>query len=395
MKININKYLKLSLIAISIIIICSSSFLLYKTANNPGFTQEKISLFSCNNKANINYTVFLRPNLLYDDESIGEGKIYITEFIDYIKTNFSYEFKGDSTASIEGDYEVTAEVEGYSGEGDTNISIWKKQFQLLSRKSFNTKDKKFSINQDIPLKLEEYNNFADNVIKESRIGTQVKLTVFMNINLKANTDNGLIEEKLSPSMIIPLNTSFFKITGNLTEEKPGSIEETRQFQLPVNEKRVKLYAVVIGGFLLVLILLLLFTKAVTETNSFEKNLKKIFKDHGDRLVALNSEAIFSFKNHNEVKSIEDLVRIADEVGKPIMYKYSSDLKEILKFYVFDETQMYVLDLTYMQIETNKEEPNKEKEKSRDDASKEMFAMAELRYTSSKKEDETGKTDMKF
>lgn len=44
------------------------------------------------------------------------------------------------------------------------------------------------------------------------------------------------------------------------------------------------------------------------------------------------------------KSIDDLVRIADEIGKPIMYKYSPDYKEIDKFYIINGDEVYILDL---------------------------------------------------
>ena len=46
----------------------------------------------------------------------------------------------------------------------------------------------------------------------------------------------------------------------------------------------------------------------------------------------------------EVFSIDDLVRIADEIGKPIVYRYSEDKNEIQRFYVLNDMEVYYLDI---------------------------------------------------
>lgn len=359
MKKNINKNLKKILIGIISILICVTSFFLYKGIKYPGVKEEKVSLYSYNNGANINYKVFLKPNILYDTQSVGKDNIYIKEFIDYVKTSFNYQFNGEREAEFNGDYEIIAEIEGYTGERETYVSIWKKEFQVIPKTKIEGKEKTISINEEISLNLDTYNDFAKKVIEDSKINVQVKLTVFMKVKMEAKTENGLIEEELSPSIIIPLNSNYFEITGNTKEENQGDIEETKEVELKVNKNIIIIYSFSIGILLIILILLVFFTKGITRTNSSEKKLKKIFKDHGDRLIALSSEAVFTFKNRNEVKSIEDLVRIADEIGKPIMYKYSSDFKEISRFYILDENQVYVFNFTDKSVEPKNEELNKE------------------------------------
>ena len=46
----------------------------------------------------------------------------------------------------------------------------------------------------------------------------------------------------------------------------------------------------------------------------------------------------------EVFSIDDLVRIADEIGKLIVYRYSEDKNEIQRFYVLNDMEVYYLDI---------------------------------------------------
>lgn len=391
MKIHINKNLRIILLITSIILMCAASFYLYKEVKYPSFKEEKITLFSYNNMTNVNYRVFLKPNILYDVESIGEGNIYIAEFVDYIDTSFNYEFRGERYTDVKGDYEIIAKVEGVIGEDEDFKTIWKKDFVLLPKASFQANDKTISVKEDFKLKLQEYNEFAQQVIKTSKIGSKVKMTVLMNVRLKANTDKGIVEEKISPTMIIPLNANYFEIGGNLSQEKPGSIEETKQVQLPINKNKVIVYGIILGISLILLIFIIFFTKAKLMMDPFEKKIRKIFKKHGDRLVALNNEIAVTCENYSEVKSIEDLVRIADEIEKPITYKHSIDYKEISKFYVYDESQMYVFDLTTVLIDKNIDK--EKKDSSEDDVNKLKKTISELKASKPKiKESETETTE---
>ena len=370
----------------TMMLLVSISFFMYREWKHPGFEEKKVTLYSYSNMASINYYTYLKPNILYDTESIGEGHIYITEFVDYIEASLAYEFKGDEEADIKGDYEVIAEVEGFTGEGDAYTSIWRKQFPLLEKTKFNVKDKTISIKENIQLKLGEYNNFAKKVIEDSKIVSNVKLTVLMNINLNTDTEKGIIKDKISPTMIIPLNTNYFKIRGNLVQEKPGSIEKTNQIQLPINEKKMKFYGVIIGALLLLLTYIIIFTNVSAMADPLEKKLKKIFKNHGDRLVALNNEVTINCENYSMVKSIDDLVRIADEIGKPIIYKHSLDFKEISKFYVYDEKQMYILDLTQVLLKSDGNNLQKEKVKSTNDMKKLRKIISGLKSSKQEKEE---------
>ena len=101
------------------------------------------------------------------------------------------------------------------------------------------------------------------------------------------------------------------------------------------------------------IFILLFTKT-KEMDEHHKTLVKIFKKYGNRMVALNDKPTEPYDHTYEVFSIEDLVRISDEIGKPIVYRYSEDKNEIQRFYVLNGTEMY-----YWAVKDT-DSPNKEK-----------------------------------
>lgn len=359
MKLRINKKMRVSLLIIVPILLLTASIFLYREYKIPKFKEEKVPIYTYNNSTNINYKVFLKPNILYDQSSLSEGNIYITEFVDYIKTSYNYEFNGEREADIKGYYEIVGEIEGYTGEEETYKTIWKKRFVLLPKKNFNNKSKNIKIEESIPIQLDKYNAFTKQVIENSKINSNVKLLVFMNINMKANTGKGIIEEKMTPMITIPLNTGYFEILGNLSQKKLGSIEENRKVQLPIDKAKVTIFGIVSIIFLIVLIFLIVFTQNKVIVDPLERKLIKIFKKHGDRLVALNNELAVTCERESEVRSIDDLVRIADEISQPIMYRHSPSYKEIKKLYVLDEGKLYTLDLK-SSIEKSNVDNNNEK-----------------------------------
>ena len=340
-KLSINKIIRSSILFIISIGILLCSYKLYASIEHTQFESKEIDIYSYNNNANVNYTVSLNPNNLYNTNSLDGGKIYISSLVDFIDTNFIYEYKGDTNTDIKGNYIITAKVQGFTIQDKSVITIWEKDFPIVSNKYFNSADNTFSITENIKLNLSEYNAFVEEIIETTKINCDTSLTLLMDINLKGTTNKGSFEENITPSIDIPLNMAMFQIT-TTNVEKPGAIEETIQVQLPVDKNQAIFYGAIIGICTLGLIFLIFFTQAAPKKDPLEKELSKIFKKHGDRLVALSADVDFTDAKY--VRTIDDLVRLADELERPILYKYSDDYKMINTLYVINGDEIYVFDI---------------------------------------------------
>ena len=163
----------------------------------------------------------------------------------------------------------------------------------------------------------------------------------MDVNLKVDTGKSPVEVKMTPAITIPLDARYFKIVQSDEKEVPGSIEETQKIQVPPDNLRIRIYICGLAALFIMILGLLLFTEPIRKSQFIAK-LDKIFKQHGSRLVALNSELpAASLDNCSIVRSIEDLVRVADEIGKNIMYEYSEDYRDRVHFYVLDDKRTYI------------------------------------------------------
>ncbi len=362
MKLKINKNVRAAMFVIFSVIILAVLLLAYREYTTPHFREDKLSLYKYSSKGAVSYNAGLKRNILYSQPSLPEGSIYITEFVDTITATFNYDFSGERAAQIKGDYAITAVVEGYnnedkgggqegqkdsgkdSGQAKGPKVLWKKEFVLTPKTSFQTAGKTASVTKGVALKYEEYSSFAKKVLETARLNTPTRLSVLMNVNLKAETDSGPVEEQVSQSMVIPLGTSSFEIIKNELKENQKALEETKKVRLPVNMNLILLYCIIGGIVSAALIGTAFFTSSEAGTDPYLKALDKIFKSHGSRLAALSSEIAATSENTLTVRSMEDLVRISDETQKPILYPYSTNSEDISRFHVYDGNLAYVFDL---------------------------------------------------
>lgn len=324
------------------------SYLIYNEIYNPGFQEHKNPVYTYRSNGTINYSVYLKPNKLYNESKLDEGKLYITEFVDYIDTKLKYEFAGDMADNIKADYSIIAKVQGFVIESEEIKNVWEKDFTIVPGRTINSYENKILINENVKLNLNEYNSFVKEIKETTKINCQTNLSLLMNVNLSGSTDKGTVDDSITTSLVIPLDVAMFEISGNNTVDKPGTIEETVQVQLPINKNVVIIFGLILAASLISLIVLIFFTNIAPDKDELEKELNKIFKKHGDRLVALCSD--IDLTNTITVKSIDDLVKIADDAGKYILYKYSHNYKEINKFYVTDNDEVFLLVLEYSHVE---------------------------------------------
>ncbi len=343
-KLPIRKNQKIVFLIVAGLLIIGNSIVLYKSLNTPVYENAVESTNNFEYSAVIDYEVFLEPNILYNEESIQRDQLYITDFIDYINTTLKFNFIGEREAKISGNYDITAVIEGYEVREELERTIWKKEYVLKENKAFNVESDSFGVLEPITIDLNEYSENVDQIKEEVRINSLLKLTIFWNIDIDVENEYGKINKVLTPTMVIPLKETYFEITGDLAIEETGSIDKMTQVEVTYNKYLFILYYFIIIFSASSIVVLYFFTKEKPKLEDFDKKQKEIFRKHGNRLVALNNEVDKPSDGYGQVKSIDDLVRIADEIGQPIMYKYCEDRRKISSFFVMNENKIFFYNL---------------------------------------------------
>jgi len=144
-------------------------------------------------------------------------------------------------------------------------------------------------------------------------------------------------------------TSYFNIERLNIEEKAGEIKNIVDVVQPPNKFKIVIFRIVIGLLIMLTLILIFFTEEPSSDDIYKKKIKNIFKSHGTRLVAINNELIIANESYQDVHSIDDLVKISDELEKPIMYIYDTNITKMNNFYVIDNNGFYVYTVSYPNI----------------------------------------------
>lgn len=341
--VHLNRKFRLGLIIFAAITFIAMVYLIYMAQKSPKYMQQKYPVYSYTHKAQISYEVALIQNPFYPQKSMDEGGVYIRNLIDHIDTLLDYEFDGERAGQIQGKYNAVAMLYCYIKGDSGDKVIWQKEYSLQPDTSFNSNSNQVLLQKKLSLNVNNYNNIIKQMQQTAGFDFNSKLIVTWNIHVEAQTDKGVVNEELSPTMEIPMDSSYFEVSGNMSPNKKGAIQNTRPVISPDYLKREIAYWTALGFCAVLLLFLTLFT-APTAVDEDEVKIRKIFKIHGDRMSAVEGEIEAVSEKVVKVVSIDDLVKIADDIGKPVLFVNKPQVKEISNFYVIDEKIIYSLSL---------------------------------------------------
>lgn len=347
----------------------------------PQVKEEQITHYQYKQKGDLTYQVTLRDNPLYPEKVLGMGKVYPARYVDQILLKGAYEYSAEQPGQLSGEYQVSALIEGVTRANEQEKVLWSKNHVLIPKTAFQNDQGQIELKRDVVLPYWDYNLFVKQVQEETGINSTVRVTVFWHIKTKVETEHGIVEEELAPNLTLPLNVNYFEIAGELTQEDGGALSDTVRQTVPVDGNKGLFLG--LKALLCLLFLIWLGTRTMSpQPDVYEKLVQQIFKKHGDRFVALetdlaaNNDDMFggaiselgatgmtgisrmaqnagivagakfnATEKMIRVKSVEDLVRVADEISQPVFYVESvlAENKGIA-FYVFGDTTIFTYEL---------------------------------------------------
>jgi|GEM_PF-6199975 len=350
----LSKQMKRVVVILSIILalICSAYGLLeLKTAR---YEEKQEVNYAYQSKGNVDYTVFFRPNVMFEQPSLGKDRYYVFKYIDHLELKFKYRFKGSVPARIKTDYSVRAFLQGLHGR--ENEVLWSKEYVLVPRQARQAEDTDNEIEITVPVTLDSYWATKETIFNDSEINSPVVLNVVFDVRTLATTAKGALEDQMSPNIVIPIGENVFKIEAAPEVAGENAITEIIKQRLPVDTGKT---AACFAGsfiFLVVAVLSAVFTKTAAPLDIFDRTTARIFKEYGERLAGMEQSISYQLAGIINVTSIEDMVKIADEVGQPVFYyQVNSPMERKIEFYVFDSGRVYYM-VIFGEIKPEAENP---------------------------------------
>lgn len=291
-------------------------------------------------KGSIDYKVYLKPDIMYDQKYLEKGRYYVFKYIDYVDMDLKYDYTSSASAGLKTEYSVTAYLQGL--HGDDNEVLWSKKYDLVPNKIEQKDNSGITIEFEVPVTLNNYANIKESLYLDSKVNAPVILNVVFNIHTIATTKYGTIEDSISPNLIIPIGSSVFKMEGKPESTGENKIIEKVKSRIPLDKgKLIFLFGVSFALLLIVIIVAL--AQEAAPPDAFDKSIANIFKEHSERLAGMEHTISYQFSDVINVSSIEDMIKIADEVGQPVFYyKVDGSMERKIEFFVFDNSRTYYM-----------------------------------------------------
>ena len=290
-------------------------FLLYLGFNN----KETVALNYIENNS-IDYNVYLKDNVFFDEPFLPEGRTYIASLINYIDVTFHYNVSYDHTLSGKYNYKYVALVRANKRDGSGYY--WEKEFDLTDEKTVNINNATIAISDNVKVNYGTYNEILNKFRKEYAVDTNAELKIIMRIN-GYSTAEGIpvpIEVDSEMNLTVPLLEQSLEVSIN--KDVPNT-NNAITFEQPVIGPMYLLYKVF--GFILIFVSIFGFIYVTIENisyrkrNAYELTLQNILSNY-DSIIA-NVENMPDIKKFNkiDVSTFEELIDVYNEVRMPINY----------------------------------------------------------------------------
>jgi len=341
------------LLVIFAILTLISSFTLYYTHQLPTEKRSVDTLYTYGHYGTFNHIATLKPNTIYNKTTLepDEGPIF-TKITDRINVNFTYTFQGTKPANLTIHYNVSEYVE---------TTKWQKQIGEIQQKTINTTGTSTNlyINNIPPINISSVQNLVNTIKQETGMSVSdyiVSITTQMHI--EANTTEGLISESFTPNMTITFTTSFSEGDAILIQDiehiKTGEITSTEIIYQPwVNTQRYASYALSIVSFSGLFVIIWAFARSrPPKPMKPEALIEEVIEPFKEIISETAEEPQFKERRFMPIatismKTLEDLVKVADTLAKPIIHTRKPPETHI--FYVIDETTRYEYTMTESSI----------------------------------------------
>lgn len=335
-------YQRLIFLIILFVLFIIFSLLLF---NKSLIIQEKKNI-AYQESGTLDYKVYLKDNIYYEEKYLGKEMSYIANLIDYISIDYKYLFSSDTMLKGEYYYNIVADLEILNP--DNKSLFYSKKYNLLNEKKFDLdNDKNYIINENVIIDYSYYNALANSFKASYGINAESNLKVYLELHRRINEEsvnNNAINSDGKISLTIPLSEKAINIKMDELDIKNNNII------LSLNNYKIKDYQYLVLAIVSLVFAIIVFVKITKNiwiikgtTNDYDKMLNKIMKQY-DRLI-VNTNTMPDLVNNNvtEVKDFLELLDAKDNLHKPIFY-YEVAAHQKCYFFIKDNDNIIIFTL---------------------------------------------------
>ena len=320
-------------------ILCLVSTILLFINIRPNTRTEEVVVNSYNITTAASYRVHLKENNVFEEEFLEEGRVYPSAITDFINIDFKSELAMTNALSISGDYIIQAVLEGYqTGKDEEKVPVYEKIYPIIDGRVIESVTSSASINESLSIDRAAYRNYAQEI--ENALGGETGKDFYVELSGKYIVDGE--EKAFSYRIDIPINNDkFYEIRKAEPVEDSGDIKESNLVNVMPAFSSYAIFILLLFVAAGIIVFVRFFTSNMEGKELEQKKLSELMRKYGSRMVCIENLPDISQKSEIRVKSITDLIELADEIREPVLYiEGEKELPKDGKIYILSKDYIY-------------------------------------------------------
>lgn len=327
-KIKMRKSMRYTYIIISLVLFAFSTSFFIKELFYKKTSSMQNEIYTYKTNLNTKYSVNLKENKFIDEKELPMGQVYVSDLIQNINMDINYNYQASEKTDIEYTYNIKGILRANFSKDGNSKKVWEKEYILLDNKSNNINDNKFQINENVQIDVNQYNKEINEFEQQMGMALDAKMYIVLQVNANTKISKTDVNNEYKSNIIIDLGEKTTEVSGNLNDEKIDKKYEEVQKQEKIDIVKIIIY----GIMLIISINLLKYVLTQTRSgirlnNEYRRELNKILRFCQDKIVEVNNKIEVVSDNLIEVKDIEELIKLSEELFKPILYYELTDRQE--------------------------------------------------------------------
>lgn len=324
----IRKSTKYIYTAIATVLLIISVTSLLKNVSNENIKTRTKEIYQYTNKYNYSYNVNLEDNRFITsavDRSALQA--YVTDLINNITLDFNYRYEANKNSEIEYKYSIIGILQVVYSKDSEEQKIWQQEETLLEGADSRITNNAFALNEKLNIDLKSKNDLINDFKQEMGMTVEALYRVKLKVVAKTNIEGKDVEMTFEPEIQINLADKTTKITGD------NNIEKTEYISTEYNVANGKHIYIIILDIIAIAISVAIFKYigrsrvANKVRNEFRQELNRILKLCNDKIVQISTKPTDKSEDIVYVKDFGEIVKVSEELFKPILYYFDQDKEE--------------------------------------------------------------------
>lgn len=314
------------IIVTALLVIVFSNFIQNILKND--IIKSKDEIYNYTNKYSYNYNVNLVPNKYIESETLPMDETYITDLINNVNFCFNYSYIADKKTSIEYSYKIIGRLQAVYTKDGVEQKVWDKEEVLKESSLFKTTTDKIEFQEPIEFDLQEKNKLVTDFEQEMNMTLDTTYTLIFEVEAKTEIDGQTVDNKYSSSVLMDLGEKTTEINGENNKEETSYLTKDKEEIQEVNLYELGISVVLIGLLLSILYYIHKNTVIINKIkNDYRGELNKMLRLCQDKIVKISDKVDIKQDTVVDVKDFVEIIKVSDELFKPILYWVSKDKDE--------------------------------------------------------------------